>query len=122
MRLHPLYGLEFLRENGLLDLDLLRDSWQALAQHHERLDGKGYPAGLKGDEISLIGRIVAVADVFDAITSTRPYRPAMSVDQAFAILRAGAGAELDPRCVDALISAREKGQILVQAEREVIRA
>ncbi len=122
MRLHPLYGLEFLRENGLLDLDLLRDSWQALAQHHERLDGKGYPAGLKGDEISLIGRIVAVADVFDAITSTRPYRPAMSVDQAFAILRAGAGAELDPRCVNALISAREKGQILVQAEREVIRA
>jgi HD-GYP domain-containing protein (c-di-GMP phosphodiesterase class II) len=119
MRLHPTYGLEFLQENGLLELDLLRDSWQALAQHHERLDGRGYPSGLKGDEISQIGRIVAVADVFDAITSTRPYRPAMSVEKAFQILRAGAGTELDSQCVDALISAREKGLILVQAERDL---
>lgn len=117
MRQHPTYGLEFLQENGLLDLDLLRDSWQALAQHHERLDGRGYPNGLHGDEISLFGRIVAVADVFDAITSHRPYRPAMTVEKAFSILRQGAGTELDPACVEALVRARENGQIKTQDER-----
>lgn len=122
MRKHPLYGLEFLKENGLLDLELLRDSWQALAQHHERLDGKGYPAGLSGDEISLVGRIVAVADVFDAITSHRPYRPAMQIDRAFGILRAGAGSELDPDCVEALIRAHARGEIKTQGEREPVPA
>ncbi|NJM07675.1 HD domain-containing protein, partial [Candidatus Gracilibacteria bacterium] len=118
MRKHPLYGYEFLKENGLLDLELLSDSWQALAQHHERLDGRGYPAGLRGEEISLIGRIVAVADVFDAVTSDRPYRPAMSAEQAITILRAGAGTELDPTCVEALVVARDKGAILTQHERQ----
>jgi HD-GYP domain-containing protein (c-di-GMP phosphodiesterase class II) len=110
MRQHPIYGLEFLRDNGLLDLELLGDSWQALAQHHERIDGRGYPDGLKGNEISLIGRIVAVADVFDAVTSNRPYRPAMTVDQALSILRKGRGQEFDDVCVDALIRARSMGR------------
>jgi HD-GYP domain-containing protein (c-di-GMP phosphodiesterase class II) len=119
MRKHPIYGYEFLKENGLLDLELLSDSWQALAQHHERLDGRGYPAGLRGEEISLIGRIVAVADVFDAVTSDRPYRPAMSVEQAITILRAGAGSELDPQCVEALVRARANGLILTQHERQI---
>jgi len=118
MQRHPTYGQEFLADNGLLELELLRDSWQALAQHHERLDGKGYPNGLRGDQISRVGRIVAVADVFDAITSHRPYRPAMAVERAFEILRAGAGTELDPDCVEALIRARARGLILTQDERE----
>jgi HD-GYP domain-containing protein (c-di-GMP phosphodiesterase class II) len=117
MRQHPTYGLEFLRENGLLDLELLENSWQALSQHHERLDGRGYPAGLKGDEITLFGRIVAVADVFDAITSHRPYRPARTAEQAISILRAAAGNEFDPTCVEALVRAREDGQIKTQDER-----
>ncbi len=118
MRRHPLYGIEFLRDNGLLELDLLRESWTALAQHHERLDGRGYPYGLKGDDISLFGRIVAVADVFDAITSHRPYRPPMPIDEALALLQRGAGTEFDPACVEALIRARAKGAILTQDERE----
>jgi HD-GYP domain-containing protein (c-di-GMP phosphodiesterase class II) len=117
MRLHPLYGLEFLRDNGLLELDLLRDAWAALAQHHERLDGNGYPRGLKGDEISPIGRIVAVADVFDAVTSHRPYRPARTADEAIAILRRSSGSELDADSVEALVRAREKGLIQTQDER-----
>ncbi|NTW01328.1 MAG: GAF domain-containing protein [Oscillochloris sp.] len=117
MRQHPIYGLEFLRENGLLDLELLENSWQALAQHHERLDGRGYPAGLKGDEITTFGRIVAVADVFDAITSHRPYRPASTADQAITILRSAAGNEFDPICVEALVRARTHGKILTQDER-----
>ena len=115
---HPAYGLDFLRENGLLELELMRDAWQALAQHHERLDGGGYPHGLKGESISLIGRIVAVADVFDAVTSDRPYRPALPSAQAIQILQDGAGTEFDAECVGALIRAREKGLIAVQAERE----
>lgn len=118
MRQHPAYGLEFLRDNRLLEIELLRDSWQALAQHHERLDGRGYPAGLTGDQISQVGRIVAVADVFDALTSHRPYRTALTVDQALAILRAGAGTELDPACVAALERARNHNQIRTQDERD----
>jgi len=117
MRQHPTYGLEFLAQNGLLELNLLRDCWQALAQHHERLDGRGYPNGLSGDEISQVGRIVAVADVFDAITSHRPYRQPMSIEKALDIVRAGAGTELDPKCVEALVRARAKGKILTQEER-----
>jgi len=118
MRRHPTYGIEFLRENGLLELELLRNSWTALAQHHERLDGRGYPLGLSGEEISLFGRIVAVADVFDALTSHRPYRPPMPIDQVFALLRNGAGTEFDADCVEALIRARARGRILTQDERE----
>lgn len=119
MRRHPTYGVEFLQDNGLLELDLLGDSWRALGEHHERLDGRGYPNGLHGDEISLIGRIVAVADIFDAITSHRPYRPARSVEEALSILRRLAGAEIDERCVEAMVRAREKGLILTQDERSL---
>lgn len=117
MRQHPEYGLEFLKENGLLELEVLRDSWTALSQHHERLDGRGYPRGLSGDEISLVGRIVAVADVFDAITSHRPYQPARSVDEAISILRSLAGVEFDSDCVEALVRARARGLIHTQEER-----
>ena len=120
MRRHPTYGIEFLQENGLLDLDMLGEGWRALAEHHERLDGRGYPKGLRGDEISLFGRIVAVADIFDAITSHRPYRPARSVAEAIAILRHIAGTEIDGRCVEAIVRAREKGLILTQDEREML--
>ncbi|MEF3274058.1 MAG: GAF domain-containing protein [Chloroflexus sp.] len=119
MRRHPIYGVEFLHDNGLLELDLLRNAWTALAQHHERLDGRGYPLGLRGDEISLFGRIVAVADVFDALTSHRPYRPPMPIEQVFDLLRQGAGSEFDPACVEALIRARAKGKIVTQDEREL---
>ncbi|MCS6883238.1 MAG: GAF domain-containing protein [Oscillochloridaceae bacterium] len=117
MRQHPVYGLEFLRENGLLELEVLRDSWTALSQHHERLDGRGYPNGLSGDQISLVGRIVAVADVFDAITSHRPYQPARSAEEAIAILRGLAGVEFDGECVEALVRARARGLIHTQEER-----
>jgi len=117
MRRHPEYGLEFLKENGLLELDVLRDSWTALSQHHERLDGRGYPRGLSGEQISLVGRIVAVADVFDAITSRRPYQPARSADEAITILRGLAGVEFDSDCVEALVRARARGLILTQQER-----
>ena len=73
-------------------------------QHHERLDGSGYPRGLRGDDILLDARIVAVADVFDAMTSERPYRDAGSAESALQLLVAGAGTHFDPAAVNALAS------------------
>jgi len=74
--------------------------------HHESMNGKGYPKGLKGGEIPLEARIVSVADVFDALTSPRPYKKAWSNDTAFATLRQLAGEKLDPECVAALTENR----------------
>ncbi|MCE5198018.1 MAG: HD domain-containing phosphohydrolase [Armatimonadota bacterium] len=76
----------------------------AVMHHHERWDGKGYPEGLKGEQIPLIARIMGVADAFDAMTSDRPYRPAMSVEAALLELRAGAGTQFDPDIVEAFIA------------------
>ncbi|WP_340159595.1 HD domain-containing phosphohydrolase [uncultured Hoeflea sp.] len=76
--------------------------------HHERLDGKGYPHGLKGDEICLEARILTVADVFDALTAERPYRAAMPIAKALEILDADAGAAFDPACIAALKSGLAK--------------
>lgn len=69
--------------------------------HHERFDGKGYPNGLQGEDIPLIARIVAVADVYDALVSVRPYKRAWSEEESIAYLKANAGTQLDPDCVDA---------------------
>ena len=69
--------------------------------HHERLDGTGYPDGLEGDEIPLGARIIAVADTFDAVTSTRPYRPPMTHRRALEILEQEAGTRLDAGVVEA---------------------
>jgi len=72
--------------------------------HHERWDGAGYPRGLAGEEIPLEGRIAGVADVFDALTSDRPYRPAMSPADAVEIMRSGRGSHFDPAVFDAFIA------------------
>ena len=76
---------------------------QVALQHHERLDGSGYPQGLRGDEILLDARIVAVADVFNAMTSERPYREAGSIDAAVEVLSAGAGTHFDSAVVHAML-------------------
>ena len=69
--------------------------------HHEKWDGSGYPKGLKGKEIPIEGRIVAVADVFDALSSKRPYKDAFPIDKCMSILREGRGQHFDPRVLDA---------------------
>jgi len=73
------------------------------AGHHERMDGTGYPDGLSGEAIPLVARLMAVADVFDAITSKRHYRSAMPIEQALEIIRKGTGSHFDPVCVDAFM-------------------
>lgn len=97
---------------------MLQTEIPALEQHHERMDGKGYPYGLQENEISLFGRIVAVADVFDALTSNRPYRQAMSAEEALEILHKTAGSHLDVQCVEAMTQAYLKGHIKTQKEQE----
>lgn len=77
----------------------------ATLQHHERLNGRGYPMGLKGDEITLYAKIIAVADVFDALTSARPYRDAMTVEDALTILCQGIDTEFDRKVVHAFFTA-----------------
>jgi HD-GYP domain-containing protein (c-di-GMP phosphodiesterase class II) len=74
---------------------------QIAASHHERWNGSGYPAGLAGEEIPLPGRIVAIADVFDALTHERPYKQAWPVDRAVAEILAQSGEHFDPALVDA---------------------
>lgn len=88
----------------LPDLDQVR---AGIRHHHERWDGGGYLAGLTGDEIPLIARIIAVADTFSAMTTTRPYRKALAVEEALRRLRDAAGTQLDPALVDAFATAVE---------------
>ncbi|MYN20928.1 response regulator [Rugamonas sp. FT107W] len=102
--------LEIMRRHAQIGADILADSASPLLQagaliaasHHERYDGSGYPRGLAGEAIPLYGRIVAAADVFDALTSARPYKPAWSFAQARSAMEAGCGSHFDPACVAAL--------------------
>jgi HD-GYP domain-containing protein (c-di-GMP phosphodiesterase class II) len=95
---HPQIGYQILA--GSRDPTMRLAATIALT-HHERVDGRGYPRRLCGDRIPLAGRIAAVADVFDALTHDRVYRPALTVDSALSILRDGRGTQFDARVLDA---------------------
>jgi len=92
--------LENFSLSNLNHVDILRN---IATCHHETINGRGYPEGIIGDEIPLEARIIAVADVFDALTSQRPYKEAWSNDKAFETLHQMAGEELDKDCVNALL-------------------
>jgi putative nucleotidyltransferase with HDIG domain len=94
---HALGGVELVE-----DIDFLSGSVAGIAHHHERFDGHGYPDGLAGEAIPLSARIVAVADVFDGLTTARAYRTALSTDEALALLTERAGTQFDPHIVEAL--------------------
>jgi response regulator RpfG family c-di-GMP phosphodiesterase len=112
MKQHPTIGANILTQVGKLRAEL-----PALAEHHERLDGSGYPLGLKGEQISQMGRIVSVADVFDAMTSDRPYREGMPVDEVMDYLYQYVDVQYDRRCLDALTQALLAGEVQTQHMR-----
>lgn len=89
------------------DSTLLNLAAEIALTHHERYDGAGYPSGLPGTDIPLSGRIVAVADVFDALTSARVYKAAIDIEEAIEIVRGGRGTQFDPRVVDAFLRRRD---------------
>ena len=105
MRRHPRIGHELLSgsQNRFIQVGAM-----IALRHHERFDGSGYPDGLVGEAIPLEARIVAVADVFDALISPRPYKQAWTIDAALAWLYSQRGRLFDPECVDALLQARER--------------
>ena len=96
MKKHPEYGAAIIGEHVS---ELLQMAQQIALTHHEKWDGSGYPRGLQGLDIPLVGRIIAVVDVFDALTTVRPYKKALSVDEAVQIIKNGAGCHFDPDLV-----------------------
>jgi len=104
---HPSIGVSILK-----DLDFLEPILECVHCHHERLDGTGYPRGLTVDKIPLGARIISIADVFDAITTDRPYKKGKSRDEAFAVLIKLSGTDLSPELVDAFIAEiKENGML-----------
>jgi two-component system response regulator RpfG len=105
MKRHPQIGYEILKDSPSPYIQM--GAIIAL-HHHEKYDGTGYPGGLQGDEISIEARIATVADVFDALTTKRPYKDAWSVEDAFEYLENEKGKHFDPLCVDAFFNQKEK--------------
>jgi HD-GYP domain-containing protein (c-di-GMP phosphodiesterase class II) len=91
---HPQIGADILRP-----MQFLRSLIPYIFYHHERWDGQGYPTGIRGEEIPLGARIIAIADVFEALTSERPYRKAYPKEKAIGIIKKGSGTQFDPRVV-----------------------
>ena len=102
MRMHCEIGSKII---GTHDYDVLREAAACALSHHEKWDGSGYPKGLSGNTIPLVGRVVAVADVFDALTQRRPYREARSVQDAFQWIKNHSGTHFDPTVVRAFAEA-----------------
>jgi putative nucleotidyltransferase with HDIG domain len=110
VRKHPFFTYEILRR-----IPAFADFSTDAAAHHERLDGKGYWRGITGDQMSLAARILAVADVFDALKAKRPYRDALPLEKVFSIMREDAPHALDGPCLAALIEAKRRNETSVAA-------
>ncbi|MDR1049856.1 MAG: HD domain-containing protein [Deltaproteobacteria bacterium] len=113
MRGHPQRGARILE-----DVESLRVAVPCVLYHHEKFDGAGYPFGLRGEKIPLEGRVVCLADAFDAMTSDRPYRKRLALEEAVGRVREGSGTHFDPRCVSAFDSCHRRGlfQAALQAD------
>jgi|GEM_PF-1810532 len=107
IRNHPIIGEAFIS-----NLKFLNEAKPIIRNHHERIDGAGYPDGLKGEEIPLLARIVAIADSFDAMTSQRSYKPVMSIDSAISELRKHSGSQFDAELVELFIEALSEAAVI----------
>lgn len=105
MKQHTGIGAEILKDASA---DFIKLAADIALTHHEKWDGNGYPQGLKGSDIALAGRIVAIADVFDALTSERPYKAPFPLEKALAIIKEGQGNHFDPQVVDAFFAIEDE--------------
>ncbi len=110
MRTHPLLGAQIVEP-----IRFLGEAANVIRCHHERIDGKGYPHGLKGEEIPLAARIFSIVDSFDAMTSDRPYRAAMPLARAVEEVTAGSGTQFDPDVVEAFLQMVERREFSAPA-------
>jgi response regulator RpfG family c-di-GMP phosphodiesterase len=116
MKTHTTAGKKIM-ENAISTVsgeNYLKEARNMAAYHHERWDGKGYPEGLYGEVIPLAARVMAVADVFDALTSPRVYKPAFPLDKALSIIQEGAGTQFDPKCVEVFMENLTEVKIILK--------
>ncbi len=106
MRQHPAIGAQIMSP-----IRMLKDIIPGIRNHHETWDGTGYPDRLKGDQIPMVARIIGIADTFDAMTTTRPYQQAMTLEYVLAKMRSMSGSRFDPLVIDAFLAAVEQGDI-----------
>ena len=113
MRLHPVHGARILSQ---IQSDKVVSILPGVKYHHERWDGKGYPDGLKGEEIPLLGRVLGVADFLDALTSDRSYRKSLTLEEALNMVKDLQGQAFDPAVVTAALELHEKGELALPVE------
>lgn len=116
MKTHTVAGKRIM-ENAISTVkgdNYLKEARNMAAYHHERWDGKGYPEGIHGEVIPLSARIMAVADVFDALTSPRVYKPAFPLEKALAILEEGRGTQFDPKCIEVFMEALPEVKVILR--------
>jgi response regulator RpfG family c-di-GMP phosphodiesterase len=115
VKAHPWIGFELMRDSSSV---FLQTASTIALTHHERFDGSGYPKGIRGEGIPLFGRICAIADVFDALVSQRPYRDPWTLEKAFAYIDGQKGAHFDPRLADLFLAERDGMRSVLEAYRD----
>jgi ribonuclease P protein subunit RPR2 len=113
MRTHPSIGAQIVEP-----IRFLEGAVEIVRTHHERWDGRGYPIGLRGEQIPLAARVFAIADSFDAMTSDRPYRAAMSFGEAFEEIRLGSGTQFDPDIVEVFLDLASEGGLWAEPDHQ----
>ena len=120
MKIHTVIGRKIMEKaiNTVKGDNYLKEARNMAAYHHERWDGKGYPEKLHGEVIPLSARIMAVADVFDALTSPRVYKPAFPLEKALSIIQEGRGTQFDPKCVDVFMDSLDEVKVILRKYNE----